>query len=395
MAGYGIGSMFVRHMERKPRIMHRIRGAVAAVFLAVALVTSGLSTPVASAAFDVYTTPGEHTINGRQWRTWCEKYSQTVRCRTEIWATTTILSGGKYRSQNGWAFNNLTYVSSPKGLWVGNPLATPGEHKINGRNWQTECHTPRTGNGCRSYLWTDVVVAAKKASGWTFSVQRKLVFNSLVQFGPLRTDLNELITWRPRTAPTRAELDYFEFIALGSEFGGSSETIRKWLSDVDVQIHGAPTQKDRDSVAAVVADLNRLIPTVEVRVVNKNADINIYFVTVEEAANYVPGYVEYSLGYFTFYDKPSGELVGADIMVATNWTSQVLRSHLIREELTQSFGLAKDSDDYPDSIFRQSYSEVQKYSALDETIIKLLYLPEIKVGFTKKQIENVIKVSGS
>jgi len=375
--------------------MHGIRGAVAAIFLAVALVASGLSTPAASAAFDVYTTPGEHTINGRQWRTWCEKYSQTVRCRTEIWATTTVVSGGKYRSQNGWAFNNLTYVSSPAGLWTDNPLATPGEHTINGRKWQAECYTPRTGNGCRSYLWVDVVVAAKKSSGWSFSVQRELVFNSIVQLGPLRTDLGELIKWKPKPSPTRAELDYFESIALGSEFGGASETVRKWLQDVDVQIHGAPTKKDRDTTAAVIADLNRLIPTVDVRLVNKNADINIYFVPVDEAADYVPGYDQYSLGYFTFYNEPSGELEGADIMVATDWTSQVLRSHLIREELTQSFGLAKDSDEYPDSIFYQSYSEVQKYSPMDEAIIKLLYLPEIKVGFTKKQIENTVKVGGN
>jgi len=134
---------------------------------------------------------------------------------------------------------------------------------------------------------------------------------------------------------------------------------------------------------------------VDVRLVNKNADINIYFVPVDEAADYVPGYDQYSLGYFTFYNEPSGELEGADIMVATDWTSQVLRAHLIREELTQSFGLAKDSDEYPDSIFYQSYSEVQKYSPMDEAIIKLLYLPEIKVGFTKKQIENTVKVGGN
>ncbi|MGO1384547.1 MAG: DUF2927 domain-containing protein [Arachnia sp.] len=374
--------------------MKRIRGVCVAILLALTLIPSGLATPSASAAFDVYTTPGEHTINGRQWRTWCEKYSQTVRCRTEIWGTTTVLSGGVYRSQNGWSFNNLTYVSSPTGLWTGNPIATPGSHTINGRQWQTECYTPRTGNGCRSYLWADVVVAAKKSSGWTFSVQRKLVLNNIVQFGPLRTDLDELVTWRPKASYTRSEIDYFASIALGSEYGEASETVRKYLHDVDVQIHGAPTLKDRETTAAVVADLNRLIPSVDVRLVNKNGDINIYFVPQEEAVDYVPGYVDYNLGFFTFYNKPSGELVGADIFVSTDWTTQALRSHLVREELTQSFGLAKDSDEYPDSIFFQSYSEVQKYSPMDEAIIELLYLPEIKVGFTKKQVESAVEVRG-
>ncbi len=374
--------------------MQRIRGVVGAILLAVALLMSGLTTPVASAAIDVYTTPGEHTLNGRQWRTWCERYSQTARCRTEIWATTVTFSGGTYRSQNGWTFNNLTYVSAPPSLWKGNPLATPGEHMIAGRKWQTECRTARTGNGCRAYVWADVVVAARTNSGWRYSMQRKLVFNNIVQFGALRTDLGALVTWRPKASATRAELDYFESIALGAEFGGSSATVRKWLQDVDVQIHGAPTTKDREATAAVVADLNRLISTVDVRLVNKNADINIYFVPISKAANYVQGYIEGNDGFFTFYDKPSGELERADIAIATDVT-QVLRSHLIREELTQSFGLAKDSDRYPDSIFYEQYSEVQKYSAMDEAIIKLLYRPEITVGFTRKQIESVITVRGN
>ncbi|MDO5737168.1 MAG: polysaccharide deacetylase family protein [Propionibacteriaceae bacterium] len=177
--------------------MRRIRVAFATLLLAFALVMGGLSMPVASADFDVYTTPGEHSFNGRKWRTWCEPYSQTVRCRTEIWATTVTVSGGRYVSQNWWTFNNLTYVRSPESMWKGNPLATPGEYTISGRKWKTECKTPVTGNGCRSYVQADVVAATKTSSGWRYSVQRKLVFNNIVQYGPLRTDLASLITWRP------------------------------------------------------------------------------------------------------------------------------------------------------------------------------------------------------
>ncbi|RMB61845.1 polysaccharide deacetylase family protein [Tessaracoccus antarcticus] len=188
-------------VEQQPpggHIMRRIRVVLSTLFLAIALVTSGLSAPVASAEVDVYTTPGEHTVNGRQWRTWCEPYSQTVRCRTEIWATTVIRSGGSYYNRTWWTFNNLTYLSSPPSLWVGNPLASPGEHRLSGRTWETECYTPRTGNGCRAYLWTDVVAAHKSGSGYRYQSERTLVFNNIVQFGALRTDLAELVKWRPK-----------------------------------------------------------------------------------------------------------------------------------------------------------------------------------------------------
>ncbi len=165
--------------------------------LATALAIAGLAAPTASADFDVYTTPGEHTISGRQWRTWCESYSQTARCRTEIVATTVVRSGSTYQQRTGWTFNNLTYVSSPTSLWVNNPLATPGDHVINGRNWRTECRTPQTGNGCRSYLLTDVVASVKSSSGWQYRTERRFIFNNIVQFGPLRTDLASLTMWRP------------------------------------------------------------------------------------------------------------------------------------------------------------------------------------------------------
>lgn len=168
------------------------------VFASVlALVASFVGAAPAKADFNVYTTPGEHTVNGRQWRTWCEPYSQTVRCRTELMATTVLSSGGTYYVANWWTFNNLTYVSSPEELWAGNPLGTPGDYLIDGRRWRTECKTPATGYGCRSYAVVDQMVAVPGATGYTFEKQRSWVFNGIVQFGNLRTDLGSMVTWRP------------------------------------------------------------------------------------------------------------------------------------------------------------------------------------------------------
>lgn len=170
---------------------------IAALASAAALVASFVAAPQAHAEIDVYSTPGEHTVNGRQWRTWCEPYSQTVRCRTEIWATVVLYGNGQYYRANWWTFNNLTYLSSPPQLWAGNPLATPGEHTINGRRWKTECNTPATGYGCRSYIWSDVVRAVPTSSGYRYERRPQWVFNSIVQFGALRTDLADLVIWRP------------------------------------------------------------------------------------------------------------------------------------------------------------------------------------------------------
>ncbi|MBB1509751.1 pullulanase-type alpha-1,6-glucosidase [Tessaracoccus sp. MC1756] len=135
-----------------------------------------------------YTLPGLHMgLNGRDWNTTCEKYSQTERCRTEIWATVVVIQDGKFVRKTGWAFNNLTYLPyMTRQQWRGNPLAATNEWTAtDGRRWRTECDTAQTGgNGCRSYAEVTVYTAveAEKGGGWIFSQNNEWVFNNIVMF---------------------------------------------------------------------------------------------------------------------------------------------------------------------------------------------------------------------
>ncbi len=132
---------------------------------------------------DLYSTPGYHDVNGRKWFTACEKYSQTTRCRTNIYGTQVTQENGKFVSRNGWVFNNLTYLPSPRSLWKGNPLGNTGEYTVNGRQWRTECDTAVTGrNGCRSYINSRVIQAVPKGAGYTYEWNTKWVFNNIVRF---------------------------------------------------------------------------------------------------------------------------------------------------------------------------------------------------------------------
>ncbi len=138
-----------------------------------------------SGAVDVYTTAGEHTVNGRKWRTTCESYSARVdRCRAEIWATTVSKVNGTFVQENGWQFNNLTYLPSSRSQWRNNPLAVDGEFTSGGRSWRTSCNDDWTGpDGCRSFILTHVIEAYLDGSGnRQFREARKWVFNNVVRF---------------------------------------------------------------------------------------------------------------------------------------------------------------------------------------------------------------------
>ncbi|MEO7589424.1 MAG: endo-beta-N-acetylglucosaminidase [Arachnia sp.] len=140
------------------------------------------STPTAA---DVYTTPGFHFVNGRHWYTTCEAYSVTQRCRTNIWATQIRVIDGAYAKVNGWVFNNLTYLPSPRSVWAGNPLGrTTSWTASDGRAWRTECDTAATGrNGCRSYARASVIEERRASNGKiTHVVVDKMVFNNIVLF---------------------------------------------------------------------------------------------------------------------------------------------------------------------------------------------------------------------
>ena len=142
--------------------------------------------------FDVYTTPGTHTYNGRQWRTTCAAYSSQIdRCRTDIMATQVTSVNGAFVSKTDWYFNNLTYVESPRSLWTTNPLGgygTPGPKDFTwtsgGRQWRTECDTAVSGGGgCRAYIWGSFITSRLDSAGnRVFFWDKGWIFNNIVRF---------------------------------------------------------------------------------------------------------------------------------------------------------------------------------------------------------------------
>ena len=162
-------------------------GAAALVGLGLAVV----SPQAANAAETVqYTTPGHHLVNGRYWKTECDMYStNVVRCETDIWGDKVTNVNGRNVAHQGWVFNNLTYLPSPRSVWTANELAAFGAqgetHKwtSGGKTWRSECDRASTGRGgCRAYIWRN--------GEW--------VFNNIVQFS---SDAVPAVTTIPAAAP--------------------------------------------------------------------------------------------------------------------------------------------------------------------------------------------------
>lgn len=156
----------------------------------------------------------------------------------------------------------------------------------------------------------------------------------------------------------KEEIDYFVEIAFDTEYGSKPRGIVKWTDDIRIKVYGSPTEADLDTLRQAIEELNRLLRDVQLSIDEGDPKLRIYFVPQSEFRALIPECQPYHCGFCWAYWDINNTIIKGNILVSTTRVSQKKRSHLIREELTQSLGLLNDSDRYPDSIFYQGWTDV-------------------------------------
>ncbi len=187
-------------------------------------------------------------------------------------------------------------------------------------------------------------------------------------------------------------IEYFYEIAFGSEYGSSLPLLHKWKDDVRIKVNGTPTSADLDTLHQVANELSSLLNSISLITVDQNQNIDIYFTTLDQFPLILSSYVQGNMGFFNVWWDSSGYMYTAKILIASEGLSQQERSHLIREELTQSLGLMKDSNRYEDSIFFQGWTNTISYTSIDREIITLLYDNRLKPNMTKEQVKETLGI---
>ena len=164
----------------------------------------------------------------------------------------------------------------------------------------------------------------------------------------------------------------------------------KWTNDVKIKVHGNPTSADIDTLEQVVSELNDLQSEITLNIVKRNANVEIYFAPESRFRSIEPYYVPVNMGFFSVAGSDTGAIDNARILIASTGITQNERSHLIREELTQSLGLMRDSNRYPESIFYQGWTSTTEYAPIDRAIISMLYDSRLSLGMNKSQVQRGI-----
>ena len=192
-------------------------------------------------------------------------------------------------------------------------------------------------------------------------------------------------------------VDYFKEIALGFEFGNASRITRRWRNDMKIFVGGSPTPELLTELDVIVDDILSLTTTsFSIEIISDSAQCNyyIYFGSGDSYSKMFPSLtdlVDSNWGLFTLFWNGSNHLNRGYMYVDIYRANPIEQRHLLREELTQSLGLARDSYSYTESIFQQAFStKVTEYAEIDEELIRLLYHPEMRTGLNAIQVHGVL-----
>jgi hypothetical protein len=169
-------------------------------------------------------------------------------------------------------------------------------------------------------------------------------------------------------------ITYYTEIAGKSEYGDSTAKFCKWKKDVKIFFDFENSDTIKKYSEEVIKDLNDLIDPISISITNNKSEANLV-VYCGNFSDYKKRYNVVMEGQFNGFICTN--TYGSTIYSGYVFISERLRGNrlksVIREEITQSFGLANDSWEHPDSIFFQGADSQITFSELDKAIIKHHY----------------------
>ena len=192
-------------------------------------------------------------------------------------------------------------------------------------------------------------------------------------------------------------ITHFKSIAIGSEFGDKSPVIKKWQSGMKIFIGGEPDNTLLTDLDLIIEEINGYATDgFSMEIVTDSIDSNFY-IYFGSSSNYAKQYtflgqlIAENKGLFTIYHDREFWIYKGHMYVDTERSVIEEQRHILREELTQSIGLANDIPHDASSIFYKDPSRTTEYSDLDIEVIRLLTHPALIAGLSEESVQDVLE----
>jgi hypothetical protein len=202
---------------------------------------------------------------------------------------------------------------------------------------------------------------------------------------------------------SQEQIDSFMETAFSpDDYGNKYDRVGKWnINVVRVRIMGSPTQEDINTLKKAINDINANVGDLKLVIDDKNEmepDIEIYFIPHSQFAQYsvnpseADGFTLWLVSTSGIYGGNSaGEIYKAKVFIGTDQLSQKRRSHVIIHELAHSLGLHHNQNQ--NSALCPGGPDITEYSALDKTLMRMLYRNDILPNMSRSEVETILNNS--
>lgn len=189
---------------------------------------------------------------------------------------------------------------------------------------------------------------------------------------------------------------YFKEVVLNMEYTtgeGDATVVQKWDRPISYRIEGVPDHRDAELLNEFTKQLNQVEGFPGMRAATGlEQNVTISFLHdkdfVPQFAHLLKGERADGVVQFWYYNN-TNEIYSGRIGYRKD-ASQKTRESVIPEEIVNLLGIS-DTTARKDSITYQYSNEATEPSAVDWSIIKLLYNPKIRCGMTAAECETVIR----
>ena len=186
---------------------------------------------------------------------------------------------------------------------------------------------------------------------------------------------------------------WFAEVCLDTEFGDKdgAMVVQKWTEPIYYIVHGSPTERDLEVLESFAAELNAIenFPGIYPAPNEWQSNLDMYFVGETEFVERLGSDYQGSWGGVRYWYDGNNEIYSCIIGQRSD-ISQYYRDSIILEEIYNGLGPVQDTTVRSDSIIYQWSNENFSMTKEDILLLKLLYHPDMKPGYTYEQCADII-----